>query len=112
MSSCEALANYLTSTLNPYIVNVTVATKLCSHLLCRGNGRCVRKNYDSNGYLHLNPRTFTITRYNRRYMAIGKPTVADLSAFAKKFTCQCFTGRECSPKLYTQFSRTPRFIRL
>ncbi|KAG5845929.1 hypothetical protein ANANG_G00144390 [Anguilla anguilla] len=111
-TSCEALSNYLTSTLNPYIANVTAAAKLCSRSLCQGNGRCVRKNYDSSDYLHLNPRTFTIIRYKMSYVAIGRLTVSDLSVFGKKFTCQCYAGRDCSPKLSTLLSRTPLVIHL
>uniref|UniRef100_A0A673XST3 Hyaluronidase n=1 Tax=Salmo trutta TaxID=8032 RepID=A0A673XST3_SALTR len=75
-ASCEALSTYLTSTLNPYVANVTAAAKLCSDVLCQGNGRCVRKDYNSNDYLHLNPDNFP-----------------------DKFTCQCYTGSSCSPQL-------------
>ncbi|XP_061106663.1 hyaluronidase PH-20 [Conger conger] len=109
-TSCEALSNYLTSTLNPYIANVTAATKLCSRSLCQGNGRCVRKNYDSDDYLHLNPRTFRIVRYNGRYVAIGRLTIADLGLFARRFTCQCYAAQECAPKLSTRLSRIPLVI--
>uniref|UniRef100_A0A3P9D747 Hyaluronidase n=1 Tax=Maylandia zebra TaxID=106582 RepID=A0A3P9D747_9CICH len=79
-ASCDALSKYLRSTLNPYIANVTAAAKLCSEVLCQGKGRCVRKT-------------------DRKYVAIGLPSAADLSAWAENFTCQCYAGRNCSPKL-------------
>uniref|UniRef100_A0A3Q3E3X3 Hyaluronidase n=1 Tax=Labrus bergylta TaxID=56723 RepID=A0A3Q3E3X3_9LABR len=59
-TSCEMLSSYLSSTLNPYITNVTLAAQLCSNFLCRGNGRCVRKKSNSNHYLHLNPENFRV----------------------------------------------------
>uniref|UniRef100_W5NFW7 Hyaluronidase n=1 Tax=Lepisosteus oculatus TaxID=7918 RepID=W5NFW7_LEPOC len=93
-ASCEALSRYLPSTLNPYIVNVTAAAKLCSDMLCQGNGRCVRKNYDSNDYLHLNPANFKIQRgSNGKYFAVGMTSSADLTIFMNKFTCRCYAVR-------------------
>uniref|UniRef100_A0A669CBX7 Hyaluronidase n=1 Tax=Oreochromis niloticus TaxID=8128 RepID=A0A669CBX7_ORENI len=98
-ASCDALSKYLRSTLNPYIANVTAAAKLCSEVLCQGKGRCVRKSNNSRHYLHLNPTQFHIIRAYRKYVAIGLPSAADLSAWAENFTCQCYAGRNCSPKL-------------
>uniref|UniRef100_A0A3P8PWQ4 Hyaluronidase n=2 Tax=Astatotilapia calliptera TaxID=8154 RepID=A0A3P8PWQ4_ASTCA len=98
-ASCDALSKYLRSTLNPYIANVTAAAKLCSEVLCQGKGRCVRKSNNSRHYLHLNPTHFHIIRADRKYVAIGLPSAADLSAWAENFTCQCYAGRNCSPKL-------------
>ncbi|XP_067446965.1 hyaluronidase-5-like [Thunnus thynnus] len=97
--SCHSLSEFLTSTFNPYIANVTAAAMLCSKVLCQGKGRCVRKNYDSANYLHLNPAYFSIVRGERKYMAIGLPSAADLNAWAENFTCQCYAGGSCSPKL-------------
>uniref|UniRef100_A0A3P8ZJ82 Hyaluronidase n=1 Tax=Esox lucius TaxID=8010 RepID=A0A3P8ZJ82_ESOLU len=107
-ASCEALSTYLTSTLNPYIANVTAAAKLCSDVLCQGNGRCVRKDYNSNVYLNQN--TFRLQESQGKYMAIGIPSSADLLTLADKFTCQCYKGRSCSPKLSRP--RTPMVIPL
>ena len=98
-AECEALSTYLTSTLNPYIANVTAAAKLCSDVLCQGNGRCVRKNYDSTAYLHLNPDSFHILKLEEKYMAVGLPSSADLNLLADKFTCQCYTGHACLDRL-------------
>ena len=98
-AECDALSTYLTSTLNPYIANVTAAAKLCSDVLCQGNGRCVRKNYDSTDYLHLNPDNFHILKLKEKYMVVGLPSSADLNFLADKFTCQCYTGHTCSDRL-------------
>ncbi|MBN3316769.1 HYALP Hyaluronidase, partial [Atractosteus spatula] len=99
-ASCEALSRYLPSTLNPYIVNVTAAAKLCSDMLCQGNGRCVRKNYDSSDYLHLNPTNFKIQRgSNGKYFAVGMTSSADLTIFMNKFTCRCYAGKSCKAHL-------------
>ncbi|XP_029282926.1 hyaluronidase-1-like [Cottoperca gobio] len=98
-AACQSLSEYLTSTLNPYIANVTAAAMLCSEVLCQGKGRCVRKSYDSARYLHLNPTHFRILRAHRKYLAIGIPSAADLNAWAASFTCQCYGGESCSPRL-------------
>ncbi|XP_036432040.1 hyaluronidase-5-like [Colossoma macropomum] len=97
--SCEALSTYLSKTLNRYIVNVTAAAHLCSNTLCQGNGRCVRKNYDSDDYLHLNRKSFEIEKSAGTYRVTGKPSISDLSDWASKFTCQCYESRKCSAKI-------------
>ncbi|XP_069018392.1 hyaluronidase-4-like [Embiotoca jacksoni] len=98
-AACQSLSEYLTSTFNLYVANVTAAAMLCSEVLCQGKGRCVRKSYDSPHYLHLNPTYFHILRADRKYVAIGLPSAADLNAWGENFTCQCYTGWSCSPKL-------------
>uniref|UniRef100_A0A8B9LTL5 Hyaluronidase n=1 Tax=Astyanax mexicanus TaxID=7994 RepID=A0A8B9LTL5_ASTMX len=97
--SCEALSAYLLTTLNPHIANVTAAAKLCSTTLCQGNGRCIRKNPNSDDYLYLNSENFSIQKRRGKYVAVGTPTVTDLLNFADKFTCQCYTDLTCSAKL-------------
>lgn len=98
-ASCQSLSAYLTSTLNPYIANVTAAATLCSEVLCQGKGRCIRKDYDSTHYLHLNPAHFSIQQADGKYVATGRPSDADMAAWAENFTCQCYEGRRCSPRL-------------
>ncbi|XP_071403542.1 hyaluronidase PH-20-like [Centroberyx affinis] len=98
-AACESLSEYLVSSLNPYLANVTAAARLCSKVLCQGNGRCVRKSYGSADYLHLNPDRFHVLQADRKYLAVGFPSAADLRALAEKFTCQCYAGRTCSAKL-------------
>uniref|UniRef100_A0A3B5L453 Hyaluronidase n=1 Tax=Xiphophorus couchianus TaxID=32473 RepID=A0A3B5L453_9TELE len=83
---------YLSSTLSPYVANVTAAAMLCSRLLCKGNGRCVRKNYNTAHYLHLNPSSFRILKASGKYVAVGLPSASDLSNWVENFTCQCYAG--------------------
>ncbi|XP_034541920.1 hyaluronidase PH-20-like [Notolabrus celidotus] len=97
--TCQSLSKHLESTLNPYIANVTAAAMLCSEVLCQGMGRCVRKNYDSAHYLHLSPAHFSIKKAEGKYVAVGLPSADDLDAWAGNFTCQCYRGSSCSPKL-------------
>ncbi|KAM3588037.1 uncharacterized protein V6R79_019498 [Siganus canaliculatus] len=108
-TSCEALSSYLSSTLNPYITNVTAAAQLCSNFLCRGNGRCVRKNYNTSHYLHLNPENFRVVYVERRYLAVGRPTFTDLKALSRRFTCQCYRGLQCTPRTYKELAKALKF---
>ncbi|XP_034056553.1 hyaluronidase PH-20-like isoform X2 [Gymnodraco acuticeps] len=108
-TSCAALSSYLTSTLNPYITNVTVAAQLCSNFLCRGNGRCLRKNYNSNHYLHLNPENFRILHVQKRFLVLGRPSLSDLKAFSRGFSCQCYTGLSCSPRTNRELAKALTF---
>ncbi|XP_048123575.1 hyaluronidase PH-20-like [Alosa alosa] len=98
--SCEALSAYLDDTINPYVANVTAAAKLCGDFLCKGKGRCVRRNYTSHEYLHLNPDSFSIQRSELgEFTVVGAPSLQDLMAFARGFTCQCYAGQNCDSKL-------------
>ncbi|NXK56367.1 HYAL3 protein, partial [Chauna torquata] len=52
--SCASLRRYLTSTLGPYVANVTAAARACSFKQCHGHGRCVRQQpQDLASLLHL-----------------------------------------------------------
>ncbi|KAK7891173.1 hypothetical protein WMY93_023136 [Mugilogobius chulae] len=97
--SCKSLSSYLSSTLAPYLANVTAATILCGRVLCQGKGRCVRKHYDSAHYLHLSPANFWLHRCDRKYVAVGTPSKAQLNEWERHFTCQCFSAHSCGPKL-------------
>ncbi|XP_026216872.1 hyaluronidase PH-20-like [Anabas testudineus] len=108
-TSCEALSSYLSSTVNTYITNVTAAAQLCSNFLCRGNGRCVRKNYNSSHYLHLNPENFRIVRVQSRHFALGRPTFADLKTLSRRFTCQCYKGLNCTPRTKRELAKALNF---
>ncbi|RVE71500.1 hypothetical protein OJAV_G00052440 [Oryzias javanicus] len=70
-----------------------------SRVLCQGKGRCVRKNYNSPSYLHLDSDKFRIIQSGKRYVAVGQPSADDLNAWAESFTCQCYAGGSCKPKL-------------
>lgn len=108
-ASCQSLSSYLSSTLNPYVTNVSAAAQLCSHFLCRGNGRCVRKNYDSGHYLHLNPENFRVMRIQNHYLVLGRPTYADLKTLSRGFTCQCYKGLNCTSRTYSELAKALLF---
>ncbi|XP_067236303.1 hyaluronidase PH-20 [Chanodichthys erythropterus] len=95
-TSCEALSTYLSETLNPYIANVTSAAYLCSKSLCQGNGRCVRKNYNSDDYLHISSESHQIIRKDGKYVVTGSPSPSDFTYWENKFTCQCYEDRKCT----------------
>ncbi|MCJ8735975.1 hypothetical protein PDJAM_G00253590 [Pangasius djambal] len=109
-ASCESLSTYLSSTLNEYIINVTTAAELCSDLLCQGNGRCVRKSYDSDDYLHLNISSFNIQKTDGMYNVTGEPSITDLTAWADKFTCQCYEDKKCAAQIPSGFEYSDRSV--
>lgn len=90
------IKEYLTSTLGPYIVNVTLAAKLCSRLVCNNHGRCIRRRMDSDTYLHLNSSSFNI-RVNSNDSHTQVSVTGALSSQQKdkmrqEFTCHCYQG--------------------
>ncbi|XP_029009178.1 hyaluronidase-5-like [Betta splendens] len=97
--ACESLSHHLTSSLNPYLTNVTAAAMLCSQALCQGRGRCVRKRHDSSHYLHLDPQRFMVLQAGGKYVAVGVPSEAELRDWEERFTCQCYAGSPCEAKL-------------
>ncbi|XP_029472263.1 hyaluronidase-4-like [Rhinatrema bivittatum] len=94
--SCSTVKKYISGPLGHYIINVTSAAKLCSKVLCRKNGRCVRKTTNSSAHLHLNPGSFKIqTRSSGggpRFFVKGKAKEADVRAMKEGFLCQCYQG--------------------
>uniref|UniRef100_A0A8C5KGA4 Hyaluronidase n=1 Tax=Jaculus jaculus TaxID=51337 RepID=A0A8C5KGA4_JACJA len=99
MKTCLTLHDYMETTLNPYLINVTLASKMCSQALCEDQGVCTRKNWNSNEYLHLNPTNFAIQfQQNGKYEVRGKPTVDDLEYFSKKFRCNCYANLNCKER--------------
>uniref|UniRef100_A0ACB8EIM9 Uncharacterized protein n=1 Tax=Sphaerodactylus townsendi TaxID=933632 RepID=A0ACB8EIM9_9SAUR len=95
-TNCLKIQNYLMSTLGPYIVNVTTATKLCSQFLCNNRGRCIRRRMDSDTYLHLNPHSFQIranTDGNQtRLSVMGGLSHQQKNKMRQEFTCHCYQG--------------------
>nr|AAI69767.1 LOC398285 protein [Xenopus laevis]AAI69795.1 LOC398285 protein [Xenopus laevis] len=100
--ACTDLNSYLLKILNPYIINVTLAAKLCSHVLCQDNGLCTRKHWNTNTYLHLNSKTLAIEQKNGKYTVEGNPTYEDLTYFSKNFKCLCYAGRTCKEPIHLQ----------
>ncbi|XP_076978435.1 hyaluronidase PH-20-like [Tamandua tetradactyla] len=91
--ACTTLDNYMKTLLNPYLINITLAAKMCSQVLCQEQGVCVRKQWNSNDYLHLNPKNFVIQiGKDGKFTVQGKPTFEDLQKFSEKFRCSCYTG--------------------
>ncbi|XP_046716179.1 hyaluronidase-5-like isoform X2 [Silurus meridionalis] len=109
-ASCESLSIYLATMLNKYIINVTTAAKLCSDLLCQSNGRCVRKSYDSDDYLHLNMNSFNIQKIDGKYNVTGELSVTDLTAWADTFTCQCYEDKKCTAQIPSGFAYSDRSV--
>ncbi|XP_012576218.1 PREDICTED: hyaluronidase PH-20-like [Condylura cristata] len=96
VQACRNLEEYMNSKMNPYIINITLAAKMCSQVLCQEQGVCVRKKWNSSDYLHLNERNFVIySATGRKYSIYGKPTIEDLEEFSKKFHCSCFPNVNC-----------------
>nr|P38566.2 RecName: Full=Hyaluronidase PH-20; Short=Hyal-PH20; AltName: Full=Hyaluronoglucosaminidase PH-20; AltName: Full=Sperm adhesion molecule 1; AltName: Full=Sperm surface protein PH-20; Flags: Precursor [Oryctolagus cuniculus]AAA88913.1 PH-20 protein [Oryctolagus cuniculus] len=99
MKSCLHLDNYMKTILNPYLINVTLAAKMCNQVLCQEQGVCTRKNWNPNDYLHLNPGNFAIQLgSNGTYKVDGKPTLTDLEQFSKNFQCSCYTNLNCKER--------------
>ncbi|XP_051007522.1 hyaluronidase PH-20-like [Acomys russatus] len=101
---CPILHEYMKTTLNPYIINVTLAAKMCSQTLCGSKGVCTRKNESSDVYLHLNPRYFEIKLMeNGRFKVRGKPRLGDLEYFYDNFKCSCFTNTKCKENSHIDY---------
>ncbi|GCB72526.1 hypothetical protein scyTo_0006346 [Scyliorhinus torazame] len=97
--TCTMLQGLVNTLLNRYVLNVTHAARLCSRALCRHKGRCLRKNWESSDYLHLNPNNFKIRRKNNgRLTVLGQASLKDLEYMAEKFTCQCYVGKNCDSR--------------
>lgn len=86
--------------LNPYLINLTLASKICSQVFCQDKGICTRKIWDSNNYLHLNPLNFAIeTSAGGAFKIKGKPSNEDLQNFAEHFQCSCYANDDCQKKV-------------
>ncbi|XP_053155126.1 hyaluronidase-like [Hemicordylus capensis] len=95
-TNCLKIQDYLTSTLGPYIVNVTMATKLCSQFICSNHGRCIRRRMDSDTYLHLSPDSFRIqtnTDSNQTQVSVtGALSRQQRDKMRQQFMCHCYQG--------------------
>ncbi|KAF0876668.1 hyaluronidase PH-20 [Crocuta crocuta] len=100
VQSCTELDSYMKNKLNPYLINVTLAAKMCNQVLCHEQGVCARKNWNSNDYLHLNPDSFTIElEKSGNYTVHGQPTLEDLQEFSEKFYCLCYANVNCKERV-------------
>lgn len=91
-TSCSELKAYLQDPLSKYLLNVSRAAELCSQSLCGSNGRCQRRNPDSDVYLHLSPITHAISRQNGRLTVSGELDQAEKMRYEMDFQCQCYSG--------------------
>ncbi|XP_062977666.1 hyaluronidase-like [Elgaria multicarinata webbii] len=93
---CLKVQDYLVSTLGPYIVNVTMATKLCSQIACHNHGRCIRQRMDADTYLHLSPNSFEIRtniRGNQTEVSVtGTLSRQQRDQMRREFRCHCYQG--------------------
>ncbi|XP_007420422.1 hyaluronidase-like [Python bivittatus] len=96
VDSCQKVKDYMNGALGRYIINVTSAAKICSKVLCKKKGRCIRKHSDSNAFLHLFPESFRIIVYanntEKKAIVKGKLELEDLKFLRDKFMCQCYEG--------------------
>lgn len=93
-TSCFNLNVYLQSVLSQYLLNVSTAAELCSQNLCASHGRCLRKNPDSDVYLHLSPLTHSISSRGGKPTVSGELDEAEKTRFQTEFQCQCYSGYE------------------
>ncbi|XP_062314799.1 hyaluronidase-2 [Osmerus eperlanus] len=93
-ASCSSLNDYLRGPLGQYLLNVSTAAELCSQTLCSSRGRCLRRNSDSDAYLHLNSLTHSISTQGSKLNVSGKLGGAEKASFQKDFQCQCYSGSQ------------------
>uniref|UniRef100_A0A3B3SV55 Hyaluronidase n=1 Tax=Paramormyrops kingsleyae TaxID=1676925 RepID=A0A3B3SV55_9TELE len=92
---CWKLADFVREVLGPYVVNVTTASRLCSATLCRGRGRCVRREPGGSAYLHLPPTTFLLLPDDAGRVEVeGRLAPAQRNAWRRDFQCQWYGGLE------------------
>ncbi|XP_006873634.1 PREDICTED: hyaluronidase-1 [Chrysochloris asiatica] len=93
--SCQAIKEYVDTTLGPFILNVTSGAFLCSHALCSGHGRCVRRASHPDALLFLNPASFFIQPKPSSGGPLtlrGALSLEDKAQMAKEFECRCYHG--------------------
>ncbi|XP_078112143.1 hyaluronidase-5-like [Sander vitreus] len=95
--SCFGARRHLEQVMNPYILNVTTATQLCSKALCQGRGRCLRKHWDDDVFLHLDPRHYRIEQKTRGgpLAVSGGLSQDDVNWFDRNFDCMCYGEEPC-----------------
>lgn len=91
-SSCYTLNEYLRGPLGRYLLNVTTAAEQCSRELCNFRGRCLRKQPDTDTYLHLSSRTHSIERQGNTLKVSGQMGTEERNRLREEFQCQCYNG--------------------
>ncbi|XP_048357242.1 hyaluronidase-4-like isoform X2 [Sphaerodactylus townsendi] len=92
--SCTVVKDYIDGALGHYILNVTSAAKLCSKVLCKKNGRCIRKTGKPNAYLYLPSDSFkmSLNASRRKMLVSGRLKKEDEKNMRQRFRCQCYKG--------------------
>lgn len=92
--SCQAIKEYVDTTLGPFILNVTSGARLCSQALCSGHGRCARRPSHPEALLVLSPTSFSIelTPGGGPLTLQGALSLEDRERMAVEFKCQCYPG--------------------
>ncbi|XP_036427197.1 hyaluronidase-2 [Colossoma macropomum] len=91
-ASCRSLNQYLQGLLGRYLLNVSTAAEQCSNYVCNSHGRCLRRNPDTDTYLHLNAQSQTVVAQGSGLKVTGQPRISDLQWMREYFMCQCFSG--------------------
>uniref|UniRef100_A0A4W4ETB7 Hyaluronidase n=1 Tax=Electrophorus electricus TaxID=8005 RepID=A0A4W4ETB7_ELEEL len=91
-ASCSSLDQYLRGPLGRYLLNVSTAAEQCSRSACSAQGRCLRRRPDTDTYLHLNPRSYTIVAQESQLAVRGQMGAEELKSMKEDFVCQCFSG--------------------
>ncbi|XP_071471792.1 hyaluronidase-1 isoform X2 [Marmota flaviventris] len=94
LESCQAIKEYMDTTLGPFILNVTSGALLCSQALCSGHGRCARRSNHPEALLILNPDSFSIQLMpgGRSLTLKGALSLEDQAQMAMEFKCHCYHG--------------------
>lgn len=92
--SCQAIKEYVDTTLGPSILNVTSGARLCSQVLCSGHGRCARRPSYPKARLILNSTSFSIkpTPGGGPLTLQGALSLEDRLRMAVEFECRCYRG--------------------
>uniref|UniRef100_A0A8D0L1Z5 Hyaluronidase n=1 Tax=Sphenodon punctatus TaxID=8508 RepID=A0A8D0L1Z5_SPHPU len=102
--SCRNLRKYITTTLGPYVVNVTMAAHMCSHQLCHGNGRCVRRQPgELRAFLHLAPQQWEGEPMLTNFLDMDGPAW-------ELFQCHCYPrwmGARCNKQQWVEPIQNP-----
>lgn len=92
--SCQAIKEYVDTTLGPFVLNVTSGARLCSEALCSGHGRCARRPSHPEALLLLSPSSFSIELPpgGGPLTLRGALSPEDRERMAVEFQCHCYPG--------------------
>lgn len=92
--SCQAIKEFVDTTLGPFVLNVTSGARLCSEALCSGQGRCARRPGHPEALLLLSPSSFSIELPpdGGPLTLRGALSPEDRKRMAVEFQCHCYPG--------------------